>query len=208
MADITTRSRFADVGAPEENAAAQPLWPSSGALGPRAHRIIELMYFAYRDFTADADEILAELGFGRAHHRALYFIGRYPGIRVADLLDILKITKQSLARVLRELRERGFLEQQPGRTDRRERLLFLTPEGSQLAYHLAERQARRIVSALDQAGVGSSDAVEQFLLHIIRSESRDDITRLMADGQPLAGGREDSDEHERNRTRRTAGTAG
>ncbi len=206
MADITTKSRFADVGEPQMSVVAAPSESAADALGPRAHRIIELMYFAYRDFTADADEILAELGFGRAHHRALYFIGRYPGIRVADLLDILKITKQSLARVLRELRERGFIEQQPGRTDRRERLLCLTSEGSRLAHHLAERQAGRIMAALDQAGVGSSDAVEQFLLHIIRCEGRDDITRLMADGQPLTGSREDSDERERNQSGRTAGT--
>src|SRR6201995_6101717 len=81
----------------------------------------DLLFFAYRDFTNAADVILEELGFGRAHHRALHFIGRNPGISVSDLLGILRITKQSLARVLNVLMEQGYVAQAPGRSDRRQR---------------------------------------------------------------------------------------
>src|SRR5262245_1861085 len=93
---------------------------------------VELLFFAYRDFTAEPDAVLAEFGFGRAHHRVLHFVHRRPGLRVADLLDILKITKQSLARVLKELVDQGFIEQRAGAQDRRERLLFPTGKGAVL----------------------------------------------------------------------------
>ena len=86
----------------------------------------DLLFFAYRDFTNAADVALEELGLGRAHHRALHFIGRNPGITVSDLLGILRITKQSLARVLGVLMEQGYVAQSPGRADRRQRLL--TPD--------------------------------------------------------------------------------
>src|ERR1700754_672898 len=85
---------------------------------------IELLFFAYRDFTAKADETLVQYGFGRAHHRVIYFVGRNPGMTVSDLLDILKITKQSLSRVLGQLVRQGFIQQRPG-PDRRQRLLDL-----------------------------------------------------------------------------------
>ena len=92
-------------------------------------RGIELMFFAYRDFTSEADSILAEQNMGRAHHRAIYFIGRNPGITVSDLLTILCITKQSLSRVLSGLMQDGYVTQKPGATDRRQRLLYLTETG-------------------------------------------------------------------------------
>src|ERR1019366_9260689 len=95
----------------------------------------DLLFFAYRDFTNAADVILEELGFGRAHHRALHFIGHNPGINVSELLGILRITKQSLARVLGALVERGYVAQAPGPEDRRQRLLTLTEAG-----HLLERR--------------------------------------------------------------------
>ena len=82
-------------------------------------RSIELMFFAYRDFTSEADSVLAERNMGRAHHRAIYFIGRHPGITVSDLLTILCITKQSLSRVLSGLVNNGYVTQEPGLTDRR-----------------------------------------------------------------------------------------
>ena len=85
--------------------------------------MIELLFFAYRDFIGDADEVLPELGFGRAHHRVLHFVNRHPGMRVADLLDILKITKQSLGRVLKQLIDKGYVVQKEGADDRRQRLL-------------------------------------------------------------------------------------
>ena len=100
------------------------------------YMLIEALFFAYRDFTGDPDRILDEIGFGRAHHRVLHFVNRYPGMRVADLLEILQITKQSLARVLRELVCEGYIEQRPAEEDRRARLLFVTPKGRALARRL------------------------------------------------------------------------
>src|SRR5437764_15476178 len=90
--------------------------------------VIELLFFAYRDFVGDPDEVLAKFGFGRAHHRVLHFVNRHPGIKVADLLELLRITKQSLGRVLRELVQQGYVVQKAGENDRRQRLLHVTPK--------------------------------------------------------------------------------
>ncbi len=103
--------------------------------------LIELLFFAYRDFVADPDRILAEYGFGRAHHRVLHFVDRHPGLTIAELLDILRITKQSLNRVLKELIEQGYIAQRTGTSDRRHRLLTCTPAGRQLAQRLAGSRA-------------------------------------------------------------------
>src|SRR5919201_4306766 len=107
-----------------------------GALSARdKERLIayaELLFFAYRDFTAEPDAVLAEFRFGRAHHRVLHFVNRRPGLRVADLLDILKITKQSLGRVLKQLVDEGYVEQKEGANNRRQRLLLVTPKGEAL----------------------------------------------------------------------------
>lgn len=183
MADITPdteleRPETAGEARTAEQAGARP--PD-----PQSLRIIELLFFAYRDFTADADEILAELGFGRAHHRALHFICRHPGIRVADLLEILKITKQSLARVLKDLRDRGFITQVRGETDRRERLLYPCEDGQALIARLAGRQSERINAALSEAGVDAPDTVAAFLFTMIRAEEREDIATLIATGDGL-----------------------
>ena len=124
----------------------------------------DLLFFAYRDFTNAADVILEELGLGRAHHRALHFIGRNPGIAVTDLLAILRITKQSLARVLGALVAQGYVAQTQGRADRRQRLLALTPAGQALERRLFERQRERLVAGLPRCrgagggGVPASDA--------------------------------------------------
>ncbi len=120
---------------------------------------IELLFFAYRDFTGDADEILESYNFGRAHHRVIYLVGRSPGMSVKDLLNILSITKQSLSRVLSQLVEEGFVEQRTGVMDRRQRLLYLTTKGQKLETELTQRQSRRIAEAYRQAG---ADAVEGF----------------------------------------------
>ncbi|MCW9038941.1 MAG: MarR family transcriptional regulator [Rhodospirillales bacterium] len=120
---------------------------------------MELLFFAYRDFTGEPDEMLARYGFGRAHHRVIYFVGRHPGITVSDLLVILKITKQSLARVLRQLVKDGFIRQETGPRDRRQRLLHLTGKGLQLENRLSESQRTRISRAFADAG---SDAVSGF----------------------------------------------
>jgi DNA-binding MarR family transcriptional regulator len=114
--------------------------------------LVELLFFAYRDFVADPDKILAGYGFGRAHHRVLHFVGRSPGLRVQELLDILRITKQSLARVLRELIDEGFIYQTEGEADRRQRLLFLTPAGEALHRRLMAPQIERVRRALAAAG--------------------------------------------------------
>src|SRR3982750_4125600 len=110
--------------------------------------LIELLFFAYRDFVGDPDRILADYGFGRAHHRVLHFVDRRPGLTIAELLDILKITKQSLNRVLKELIGKGFVESRTGTADRRQRLLFTTPDGHELALRLAQLQSRRIMAGL------------------------------------------------------------
>ena len=98
--------------------------------------IIELLFFAYRDFVSDADDVLAKFGFGRAHHRVLHFVNRNPGMKVADLLNILNITKQSLGRVLKQLIDQGYIVQKEGANDRRQRLLYATPKGEALAMKL------------------------------------------------------------------------
>ena len=110
--------------------------------------LIELLFFAYRDFVSDPDHVLEKFGFGRAHHRVLHFVNRNPGMKVADLLDILRITKQSLGRVLKQLVDEGYVVQKEGPDDRRHRLLFVTPKGEQLAMKLAGLQTERITRAL------------------------------------------------------------
>jgi DNA-binding MarR family transcriptional regulator len=112
----------------------------------------DLLFFAYRDFTSVADKVLEELGLGRAHHRALHFIGRNPGITVSGLLAILRITKQSLARVLNALVDEGFVGQAPGFEDRRLRLLTLTEKGQSLERRLFEAQRDLIAQAYRSAG--------------------------------------------------------
>ncbi len=148
--------------------------------GGPAYDLIELLFFAYRDFIGDADERLAGLGFGRAHHRVLHFVNRHPGMRVADLLDILKITKQSLGRVLRDLVDDGYVIQKTGPADRRQRLLSLTPKGEALARDLALLQTRRFARALHECGPGARDAARRFLAAMIDPAAREEVERLMA----------------------------
>ena len=119
---------------------------------------IELLFFAYRDFTAEPDAILARYGFGRAHHRVIHFVGRHPRITVGELLTILRITKQSLSRVLGQLVRQNFIRQQPGSHDRRQRLLELTPKGRALERRLSEPQRARIANAYREAGPRSVEA--------------------------------------------------
>ena len=145
----------------------------------------DLLFFAYRDFTNAADVALAELGLGRAHHRALFFIGRNPGITVSDLLAILRITKQSLARVLTALMEQGYVAQTPGRSDRRQRLLALTTAGATLERKLFDRQRARLGPAWQQAG---PEAVAGF--RAVMRAIMDDAARAYVDardGTPTDG---------------------
>jgi DNA-binding MarR family transcriptional regulator len=147
--------------------------------GP-AYDLIELLFFAYRDFIGDADELLSRIGFGRAHHRVLHFVHRHPGMRVADLLDVLKITKQSLGRVLRELIDHGYVVQRAGPADRRQRLLFATPKGEALALDLALLQTRRFARALNECGGGAREAACRFLTAMIEPSARGEVEALMA----------------------------
>ena len=149
--------------------------------------MVELLFFAYRDFTGEADTELAAFGFGRAHHRVLHFVNRQPGLRVADLLSILRITKQSLARVLKELVDRGFIVQEAGAEDRRERRLHLTEQGRRLARRLAELQSERIRAALRAAGPNAEETARAFLLGMIGPEERDGVIETIEGRRPSVG---------------------
>ncbi len=151
----------------------------AGAVPPALVSFAELFYFAYRNFTGDPDAILVRYGFGRAHHRVLHFVHRNPGLKVAELLDILKITKQSLARVLKELREKGFISQRPGPDDLRERRLYLTPKGIRLTDKLTELQVKRIAHALNEAGAGADEVTRRFLLAMIEPHERAEVASLV-----------------------------
>ncbi len=140
----------------------------------------DLMFFAYRDFTNAADVILEELGMGRAHHRALHFIGRNPNITVSDLLGILRITKQSLARVLGALVQQGYVAQTPGRDDRRQRLLTLTQAGQALERRLFERQKERLAGAYRDAGSAGVEGFKRVMRAIMEDEAREYVDSAAA----------------------------
>jgi DNA-binding MarR family transcriptional regulator len=127
------------------------------------YELIELFFFAYRDFVRDADRVLEAYGFGRAHHRVLHFVSRRPGLTIAQLLDILQITKQSLNRVLRELLEKNFITARAGERDRRRRQLYATLAGERLALRLAEVQTHRFAAALARTGEVDLVAATNFL---------------------------------------------
>ncbi len=148
--------------------AGEPMWD-----------LIELLFFAYRDFVGDADEALAKFGFGRAHHRVVHFVTRHPGIKVADLLDILNITKQSLGRVLKQLVDEGYVLQKEGESDRRQRLLYATPKGEALAMNLASLQTERLARALADIGAGAHEDARDFLIAMIDTRERDHVLQLI-----------------------------
>ena len=133
---------------------------------------ITLFFFAYRDFIADADRKLNEIGFGRAHHRVLFFVCRKPGMMVAELLLILGITKQSLARVLRQMVAKGYIVQKPGIADRRQRLLFPTTTGRQLVLELSHIQSTRIANAIKQCNMEDSEMISRFFNAMIDPQER------------------------------------
>lgn len=140
---------------------------------------VELFYFAYRDFTGEPDSILSQYGFGRAHHRVIHFVHRNPGLKVAELLDILKITKQSLARVLKQLVDEGFIIQRAGDEDRRERRLYVSAKGSRLAGKLAEMQVKRVEAAFANAGPGAQALTKRFLFGMIAEQDRQHVEALI-----------------------------
>jgi DNA-binding MarR family transcriptional regulator len=171
MADIN----FSNTPEPPESGAADGTTPSAAPMWD----VIELLFFAYRDFVSEPDGVLGKLGFGRAHHRVLHFVNRNPGMKVADLLDILKITKQSLGRVLKQLIDQGYVVQKEGPDDRRQRLLYVTPRGEALALKLAGLQTRRVARALSALGPGAREAACRFLIAMLDAEGREDVQRLI-----------------------------
>ena len=177
MADITrTPARGRRPDSPESDGRG-----AAGGVDKTADLIahVELLFFAYRDFTGDPDAVLSEYGFGRAHHRVLHFVNRNPGLRVANLLEILKITKQSLARVLKQLIGEGFITQRAGAEDRRERLLYVTVKGARLADKLTTLQVQRVETALQRAGVEAESATRRFLLEMISEADRPQVEALV-----------------------------
>ena len=173
MADIIVNAKIAPADGFGERLGAM------SAPGEPTWDIIELLFFAYRDFVGDPDEVLSKLGFGRAHHRVLHFVNRNPGIKVADLLDILNITKQSLGRVLKQMIDQGYVVQKEGAQDRRQRLLFVTPKGEALALKLAGLQTQRITRAFGELGPGAHDAARRFLTAMIDTDNRDEVLKLI-----------------------------
>ena len=138
-------------------------------------RGIELLYFAYRDFTRDPDAILSKSQFGRAHHRVLYFIARNPGTSVSGLLGLLRITKQSLSRVLGQLVEEGYVEQKAGREDRRQRLLYLTDKGVAFEKILFDTQRDRVADAYRKAGPEAVAGFWEVLLNIVNDDQKESV---------------------------------
>jgi DNA-binding MarR family transcriptional regulator len=174
-------------GLPADQNSAESSAPTSSRAGELRWDIIELLFFAYRDFVGDADQVLEAFGFGRAHHRVLHFVHRYPGLKVADLLDVLRITKQSLGRVLKQLLDEGYIIQRTGNNDRRQRLLFATPKGEALVAKLAGLQTDRITRALGGIGPAGADTVRQFLRAMIDHDDPDKVLEIiLKPGNPTA----------------------
>jgi len=179
---VTNKPKYVNMADINVNATLRRPAPSgTDAKAPGEPRwdLIELLFFAYRDFVGDPDDVLATFGFGRAHHRVLHFVNRNPGMKVAALLDILKITKQSLGRVLKQLVDQGYVEQKEGERDRRQRLLYATPKGAELALRLANLQTARITRALAEVGPGAHEAARKFLTAMIDAEGRERVLRLI-----------------------------
>lgn len=183
MSDIKTigkaRSAAIQPGKGTRTPAAAVRPAGSGEADRRLIEAIELLFFGYRDFVSEPDTILGAYEFGRAHHRVVHFVGRNPGMTVAELLDILRITKQSLARVLRQLIERGFIEQKTGETDRRQRRLYLTGAGAELWDRLAVPQKERVRKALAAAGPHGEAAWRDIMLALIDEEHRPDVEQII-----------------------------
>jgi DNA-binding MarR family transcriptional regulator len=149
--------------------------PPASRAGELRWDIIELLFFAYRDFVGDADHELEAFGFGRAHHRVMHFVHRYPGLKVADLLDVLRITKQSLGRVLKQLLDEGYIVQKTGNNDRRQRLLYATAKGEALVGKLAGLQTDRINRAVREIDLAGQETVRQFLRAMIDRDDPDKV---------------------------------
>jgi DNA-binding MarR family transcriptional regulator len=148
------------------------------------YELIELMFFAYRDLVGDADHLLENFGLGRAHHRLLHFVNRRPGLTIAELLDILKITKQSLNRVLKDMLDRNYIVAFPGENDRRQRLLFPTRRGEALALDVARVQSKRFARVLARFPPCARAKVSEFLLALVNDGERGKVAAVVADDRP------------------------
>ena len=169
MTDINNQRRLKPVVGPvAATGPVEPVWD-----------VIELLFFAYRDFVGDADAVLEAFGFGRAHHRVVHFVHRYPGLKVADLLDVLRITKQSLGRVLKQLIDEGYVIQKAGDNDKRQRLLFATAKGEALVQKLAGLQTDRILHALQGFDAAGAERVRTFLRSMIDREDPDKVLQII-----------------------------
>lgn len=153
---------------------------------PAESDIVELLFFAYRDFVSDPDRLLTQYGFGRAHHRVLHFVERQPGMTIAEMLDILGITKQSLNPILKDLVEKGYIVQRTGTADRRQRLLYPTEKGQALSRALTAPQLDRIARALKGLEPDVKDKVTAFLFAMIDSDDRDHVARIVWRREALA----------------------
>jgi DNA-binding MarR family transcriptional regulator len=141
-------------------------------------RGIELLYFGYTAMIRGADAILEAQTLGRAHHRALYFIARRPGLSVGELIELLSITKQSLGRVLGELQARDLVEQTIGQADRRQRLLRLTPAGAALEARLFAELERSMARAYGEAGQQAVSGFWAVLLGLVPAVDRSAVLAL------------------------------
>lgn len=144
---------------------------------------IELLFYAYRDFTFESDQQLKDYQLGRAHHRALYFIGRHPGQTVGNLLSIVKVTKQSISRVLKDLIEQGYVEQKSGARDRRERRLELTEKGKKFEHELTDRQSRRFARAYRETGAEAVEGFRKVLLGLLDPVERAEVEKRIRSGR-------------------------
>lgn len=177
MTDINLKAHMPDRGADA----------TGGKPGEPAWDIIELLFYAYRDFVGDPDDVLREFGFGRAHHRVIHFVHRYPGLKVADLLDVLRITKQSLGRVLKQLIDEDYIVQKAGESDKRQRLLYATPKGEALVGKLAGLQTDRIMAAMKGLDAAGADTVRRFLRAMIDHDDPDKVLQIVLEANRPPG---------------------
>lgn len=177
MADINFKFQTPEDQAAEQAGSSDV--PETAGEDGLPYDLIELLFFAYRDFTSDPDDALAEFDFGRAHHRVLHFVDRNPGIMVTDLLNILRITKQSLGRVLKQLVDAGMIEQREGSHDRRQRLLHTTERGHHLAVDLTRLQQQRLERALIGLPDDSERVIREFLLQMIDPDAHQEIVKII-----------------------------
>ena len=146
--------------------------PKTTKIPKDIEQLIELLFFAYRDFISEPDKILSHLNFGRAHHRVMHFVAQNPGLKVNELLQILHITRQSLGRVLKQLIEEGYIEQKVGKNDHRQRLLYPTQQGEELSRQLSLPQSKRLTDVLSKMPLETKEIVGQFLYNMTNLKGR------------------------------------